>query len=393
MNEPPPWSCAPRPPSPAAPLAAPLWAQSPGRIVLGQSAALPARRRSWACSSSAARCCTSTRQRRAASTAGRSSCRAWTTATSPTAARPTPQADRGWRVRAVRLHRHAHQPGRTAAGHAAPRCPSSRPSPARRRCASRSTATPSTCAPRTSTRPAEIVKQITAVGIKRIAVFHQNDSYGKAGLDGVMRALKPLGLEPAGAGHGRAQHGRRGRGGEGHHGRQARRDRADQRLQVLRRLHPRGAQGRLRRHLLQRVLRRHEGPGRRARRRRARRGGEPGDALPVRAGLAARPASTWPPSRPRRATSSSPTTAAWKATSPREPSPRRLQARRRRRHAGGADRRLESLRELNLGGFFVDFGASKHAGSQLRRPDHPDRRRPRPPLTPARESPGRRRIA
>lgn len=46
----------------------------------------------------------------------------------------------------------------------------------------------------------EIVKQSTAIGIKRIGVFHQNDSYGKAGLDGVVRALKPLGLEPAGLG-------------------------------------------------------------------------------------------------------------------------------------------------------------------------------------------------
>jgi len=47
---------------------------------------------------------------------------------------------------------------------------------------------------------AEIVKQLTSVGIKRIAVFYQNDSYGKAGLEGVTRALKPLGLEPAGLG-------------------------------------------------------------------------------------------------------------------------------------------------------------------------------------------------
>ena len=47
---------------------------------------------------------------------------------------------------------------------------------------------------------AEIVKQSTAIGIKRIGVFHQNDSYGKAGLEGVVRALKPLGLEPAGLG-------------------------------------------------------------------------------------------------------------------------------------------------------------------------------------------------
>ena len=47
---------------------------------------------------------------------------------------------------------------------------------------------------------AEIVKQVTSVGIRRIGVFHQNDSYGKAGLDGVVRALKPLNLEPAGLG-------------------------------------------------------------------------------------------------------------------------------------------------------------------------------------------------
>ncbi len=47
---------------------------------------------------------------------------------------------------------------------------------------------------------AEIVRQTTAIGIKRIGVFYQNDSYGKAGLEGVSRALKPLGLEPAGLG-------------------------------------------------------------------------------------------------------------------------------------------------------------------------------------------------
>ena len=47
---------------------------------------------------------------------------------------------------------------------------------------------------------AEIVKQSTAIGIKRIGVFHQNDSYGKAGLEGVTRALQPRGLERAGRG-------------------------------------------------------------------------------------------------------------------------------------------------------------------------------------------------
>jgi ABC-type branched-subunit amino acid transport system substrate-binding protein len=47
---------------------------------------------------------------------------------------------------------------------------------------------------------AEIVKQLLAIGLKKIAVFHQNDSYGKAGLDGVVRALKPHNLQPAALG-------------------------------------------------------------------------------------------------------------------------------------------------------------------------------------------------
>jgi ABC-type branched-subunit amino acid transport system substrate-binding protein len=41
-----------------------------------------------------------------------------------------------------------------------------------------------------------IVHQLTQLGLNKISVFHQNDSYGKAGLDGVTRALKPLGLSP-----------------------------------------------------------------------------------------------------------------------------------------------------------------------------------------------------
>jgi branched-chain amino acid transport system substrate-binding protein len=47
---------------------------------------------------------------------------------------------------------------------------------------------------------AAIVKQATSVGIKKIAVFYQNDAYGKAGLEGVQRALKELNLQPAGLG-------------------------------------------------------------------------------------------------------------------------------------------------------------------------------------------------
>ncbi|MBT9477240.1 ABC transporter substrate-binding protein [Polaromonas sp.] len=41
-----------------------------------------------------------------------------------------------------------------------------------------------------------IVKQLTSLGLKKIAVFYQNDAYGKAGLDGVTLALAGLGLKP-----------------------------------------------------------------------------------------------------------------------------------------------------------------------------------------------------
>jgi len=47
---------------------------------------------------------------------------------------------------------------------------------------------------------ARIVNQVTEVGMKRVAVFHQNDSYGQAGLDGVTRALKAQQLEAVATG-------------------------------------------------------------------------------------------------------------------------------------------------------------------------------------------------
>jgi ABC-type branched-subunit amino acid transport system substrate-binding protein len=47
---------------------------------------------------------------------------------------------------------------------------------------------------------AAIVKQLTTLGLKKVAVFRQNDSYGQAGLDGVVRALKPHQLEPVAVG-------------------------------------------------------------------------------------------------------------------------------------------------------------------------------------------------
>jgi ABC-type branched-subunit amino acid transport system substrate-binding protein len=42
-----------------------------------------------------------------------------------------------------------------------------------------------------------IVQHLSTLGIKKIAIFYQNDSYGKAGLEGVMRALDKRGLKPA----------------------------------------------------------------------------------------------------------------------------------------------------------------------------------------------------
>ncbi len=40
-----------------------------------------------------------------------------------------------------------------------------------------------------------LVKQLVAEGVRRIAVFHQNDSYGQAGLAGVTRALQSRNLQ------------------------------------------------------------------------------------------------------------------------------------------------------------------------------------------------------
>lgn len=42
-----------------------------------------------------------------------------------------------------------------------------------------------------------IVKQMTPVDLKKVAVFYQNDAYGKAGLDGMILALGALNLKPA----------------------------------------------------------------------------------------------------------------------------------------------------------------------------------------------------
>jgi len=45
-----------------------------------------------------------------------------------------------------------------------------------------------------------IVNQLISLGLRKIAVFHQDDSYGKAGFEGVRRALKAHSLEPVAIG-------------------------------------------------------------------------------------------------------------------------------------------------------------------------------------------------
>jgi len=47
---------------------------------------------------------------------------------------------------------------------------------------------------------ARIVNQLVTVGMKKIAVFYQNDSYGQAGLTGVTRALDKLNAKPIATG-------------------------------------------------------------------------------------------------------------------------------------------------------------------------------------------------
>jgi branched-chain amino acid transport system substrate-binding protein len=47
---------------------------------------------------------------------------------------------------------------------------------------------------------AAIVKQITSTSINKVAVFYQNDAYGKTGLEGVQRALKTHQLQTASSG-------------------------------------------------------------------------------------------------------------------------------------------------------------------------------------------------
>ena len=85
-----------------------------------------------------------------------------------------------------------------------------------------------------------IVQHLTAMSIDRIAVFYQNDAYGQAGLAGVERALKKRNLEIAARGTVERNTVRRRRRRSTRSSKaQPAGGRHDQRLQVVRRVHPR----------------------------------------------------------------------------------------------------------------------------------------------------------
>ena len=129
-----------------------------------------------------------------------------------------------------------------------------------------------------------IVKQLTHLGLKKIAVFYQNDAYGKAGLDGVTLALDALSLKPVALATVERNSVDVAQAVKTLVAAGPRRGGADRRLQGLRRFHSRGAQGGLWRHLLQRVVCRHAGAGRRAGQGRRGRGGVAGHALALQPG-------------------------------------------------------------------------------------------------------------
>ena len=207
---------------------------------------------------------------------------------------------------------------------------------------------------------AKIVNQLFTVGMKKIAVFYQNDSYGQAGLTGVQRALTALQSKPVATGTverntvdvAASVKGDRAGAPRGH--------RADQRLQELRGVHPRGAQGRLRRPVLQRLVRRHAGAGQRVGPGRARRGGQPGDAVSVRAVSACRASTCRRSSAVKEVEPNYSTIEGYVAA--------KVFIEGMKRTAAPANRDafvagLESLHDFDLGGFFVDFNARKHTGS------------------------------
>ena len=194
-----------------------------------------------------------------------------------------PQADRQRRARVVRLHRHPDQHSITAAGHRGQGAVHR----AVHRCRGLAHTVQPLCLPRARLvlrrdgRNRQAAHCSGHQAHRRLLSERQLRQGRPRRRHARAQAARPRAVGPR---HRRAQHGRGRRRGEDDHGRQARRHRPDQRLQVLRGLHSRGAQSGFRRHLLQRVFRRHAGLGQRARRRCARRRRQPGDAVRLRTG-------------------------------------------------------------------------------------------------------------
>ena len=197
----------------AASLALPARAQS-GRIVLGQSAAFtgPAAQLGIQMNAGARLYFDAAQCRRAASTAP-IELRTLDDGYEPDrCAANTEALHQGRRVRPVRLRRHAHQRWRRCRWSTRAKIPFFGPftgAEALRDPFNRNVV--SMCAPSYYDETALIVKQLTTLGLKKIAVFYQNDCLrqGRTG----RRDAGAEGAEPhaGGAGHGRAQHGRRGR--------------------------------------------------------------------------------------------------------------------------------------------------------------------------------------
>ena len=126
-----------------------------------------------------------------------------------------------------------------------------------------------------------IVEHLTRIGARKIAVFHQADSFGQAGLDGTTRALDQARPQGALGEHRGAQHHQRRRGGEDDPRLPARRGGDDLGLRVDRGVRPPDEEVGQPRVVLHGLVRRQQGTCRRARARRARGDDLAGRALPV----------------------------------------------------------------------------------------------------------------
>ena len=102
-----------------------------------------------------------------------------------------PEIDRaGQGVRLVRLCRHAPPRTRRCRSSPRPRCRSLRRSPGANSLREPFNRYVFNIRASYFDETAKIVEYLTTVGIKNIAVFYQNDAYGKTGLDGTARALE-----------------------------------------------------------------------------------------------------------------------------------------------------------------------------------------------------------